>query len=430
MSLRCPSSASLLLYIWENLSLLSQHPCHSYVVKDFYASLLGLPKQNTYIIGGSSIRMAGSIVKVCNGVCCSDSYGPAYEINVNDRRSGLSAFLVIDNIARGPGKGGIRMVPDATKEEVRGLARAMTWKNALADIPFGGAKAAIVVDPHKANKESLLRGFAKQLSLIMGNLYIAGPDMYTGEREMAVLADELSFNVSTGKPSSMGGLPHELGSTGYGVAVATSTMLDSLGKDIEGMSVAIEGFGNVGTFTASYLHSMGARIVAVSDSKGAIYNKEGLDIPKLMEVKKKRRTVTAYKKGRVLPSTKLFEVSADIVIPGARPNAINEKNYKKVKAKYIVEAANIPIAHPIEKLLEKAGKLVLPDFLVNAGGVISSWAETRGYTKDEMFSIVENKIRNNTLDVMANRKAYTRDAAMKIARARVDDAMEKRGWLH
>ncbi len=362
-----------------------------------------------------------------------DRYGPEYVIEVYDEKTGVSGVLVIDNTARGPGKGGIRMVPDITTEEVMGLARAMTWKNALADIPFGGAKAGIKADGRSLSnkeKEAIMRAFAKKISMFTPSLYIAGPDMYVTEKEMAVFADVNGLNSCTGKPSSMGGLPHELGSTGFGVAWAAKTAVEELGESIEGMSVAIEGFGNVGTFTARFLSEMGAKIVAVSDSKGTIYNENGLDVNKLIEVKSKTRSVINYDNGRKMESKDLFSLNVDILIPGARPNVINESNWEYVKAKYIVEAANIPIPHDIEKKLEDKGKIVLPDFLVNAGGVISSWAETMGYSKDEMFSVVKSKIVNNKKDVISRRNEmkYTRDATMSIAKERVDDAMVKRGW--
>lgn len=360
-----------------------------------------------------------------------EEIGPEYVIDVRDPTVGLEGILVIDSTARGPGKGGIRMVPDLTLEEVKSLARTMTWKNALADLPFGGAKSGIKADGRALNKEEkarLIRAFARKLKAFVPELYVAGPDMYVGEEEMAVFADEAGFNSCTGKPLSMGGLPHELGSTGFGVAKATLEMLSFFNEDYVGKTVAIEGFGTVGMFTAKFLYEAGFRIVAVSDSKGMIYVKDGLDVKKLIEVKKKEGSVIYYEGGEVKASDELFYLDVDILVPGARPNVITEENFERVKAKYIVEAANIPIPVEVERKLEEKGKVVLPDLLVNAGGVISSWAELMGFSPKEMFKVVEEKITNNTSAVLESREefGFTRDAAMAIAKERVKDALEKR----
>lgn len=358
-----------------------------------------------------------------------DEWGPERVIEVYDQRSGMWGVTVIDNTARGVGKGGVRFVPDITTKEVFGLARAMTWKNALADIPFGGAKSGIRGDPKKVDKELFVRAFARRIKDVVPNLYIAGPDMNTTEKEMAIFADEIgTMLAATGKPSSMGGLPHELGSTGFGVFCSTLAAIDFKGLDMSGASVAIEGFGNVGTFTMKYLTEKGVKVVAVSDSKGTIYNEKGLDYEKLMEAKTNTGMVTAYKDGKVLTPQDLFRLPVDVLIPGARPGVITEENVNDVKAKIIVEAANIPIQYDVEKILMGRGVLVIPDFLANAGGVISSWCELRGYTEKEMFKIVEEKIVNNCELILRRMKNNdTRAVAMEIAMERVKDAMEKRG---
>ena len=258
-----------------------------------------------------------------------DEFGFERVIEVYDQKTQMQGVCVIHNTARGPGKGGIRMVPDVTVEEVMGLARAMTWKNAMADLPFGGAKSGIKADPRKltpGQKEMQMRAFARKIKEVVPEHYIAGPDMNTTEKEMAEFADEIgSPKACTGKPLSVGGLPHELGSTGFGVAIATRVAVEHSGKRLDGMSVAIEGFGNVGTFTMKFLTSWGAKVVAVSDSKGTIYNKDGLGYDDLMKVKAEKGTVTAAK-GDKLDAAKLFELPVDILIPGARPDVINKDN--------------------------------------------------------------------------------------------------------
>jgi len=349
-----------------------------------------------------------------------------------DHRTQTKGILVIDNTARGPGKGGIRIQPDVTIEEVFHLARAMTWKNAIAEIPFGGAKAGIVGNPEK-NKIDMVRAFADRIRSLVPREYIAGPDMNTGAPEMAAFASEIGdMRACTGKPKEIGGIPHELGSTGYGVAEATEVACKHAGIQLEGATVAIEGFGNVGTFTMKFLSEKGAKVVAVSDSQGCIYNEKGLDYGKLLNTKWRQKSVVKYKDGRVLPKEKLFGLDVDILIPGARPNAIHEGNMKSIKARMIVEAANIPIQPEVESKLHSRGILIVPDIVANAGGVISSYVEFIGGTDEDMFKLVREKIRRNVDLVLINarRDSLTpREAALALAKERVRKAMEYRGRI-
>ncbi|MBS3068833.1 Glu/Leu/Phe/Val dehydrogenase [Candidatus Micrarchaeota archaeon] len=359
-----------------------------------------------------------------------DEYGPERILEVYDPKTKMHGVLVVHNTARGPGKGGIRLVSDITTEEVMGLAQAMTWKNALADIPFGGAKAGIKADPKTVDKIALMRAFARKIRQLVPSVYIAGPDMNTTEKEMAAFADEIGdLKASTGKPSSIGGLPHELGSTGFGVAHSTRVALEHAKMPISGASVALEGFGNVGTFTMKHLEELGAKIVAVSDSKGTAFLASGFQYEKAMETKAKKGTITAYEGAKVLPAAELFTQQVDVLIPGARPNVITAQNVSQIKAKVIIEAANIPMTHEIEQQLAKKGILVVPDFVANAGGVISSYCEHIGTTPSQMFSIVKDKVVANTSLVLSSAKELrTRDAALHIAKQRVRDAMDVRGW--
>ncbi|MCK4319398.1 Glu/Leu/Phe/Val dehydrogenase [Candidatus Micrarchaeota archaeon] len=358
-----------------------------------------------------------------------DEWGPERIIEVYDPHTKMEGVVVIDNTAIGAGKGGIRMVPDLTVEEVMGLARAMTWKNAMAGIPFGGAKGGIRANPRdpNLNKQEIVKAFAKKIKEFVPDLYIAGPDMNMTEKEMAVIAEEAGTDSVTGKPASMGGLPHELGSTGFGVAVSTRVAVEFRGESLNGKTVAIEGFGNVGTFVMKFLTEWGAKVIAVSDSKGTIYNFNGLNYEVLMKTKKEKGTVTAYEDGEVKEGKALFEFDVDILVPGARPDVINPSNVDNIKARYVAEAANLPATHEMEKRLAEKGIVVLPDFVANAGGVISSYCETTSQTPEQMFRIVEEKITSNT-KVMLERaeNLETRTAALKIAQERVKEAMEKR----
>ena len=364
----------------------------------------------------------------------ADDWGPEKSIEVYDVKTGMKGFLVIDNTALGPGKGGIRMEPWVNEEEVFELARTMTWKNALAELPFGGAKSGIVADPKKMNKEKkveIVSAFSRALKPVCPSMYVAAPDMNMGEEEMTVFAKENGdMKACTGKPKEMGGIPHELGSTGFGVYHAALVAAEHMGLDINGATIAVEGFGNVGSFVSKFIIAKGAKLIATSDSKGCIYNKDGLDFEKLSEVKKDTGSVINYKPGNILKNGKLFELEVDILIPAAIPDVITKKNVNRVKAKIITEGSNIPIAHNVEKILQKKGVLIVPDFVANAGGVISSYVEYVGGTPEEMFNLVEQKITRNTKIVLDHAKMMeidTRTAGLQIAQERVKNAMEKKG---
>jgi len=360
----------------------------------------------------------------------ADEFGPEKIIEVYDPASGLKAVTVIDNTALGPGKGGIRMTPTVDVEEVFRLARTMTWKNSIAGLPFGGGKSGIIFDPkaHPEKKKQLMIAFGRALKNIAPKMYIAAPDVNTGEEEMRWLVEgNGSLKSTTGKPKDLGGLPHELGSTGFGVAHAAAIAARYKKLDLSELKFAIEGFGNVGTFAAKFLTEWGAKLVAASDSKGCIYNTGGIDFAKLSEVKKKSGSVINYP-GEKLSNEKIFELPVDVLIPAALPDVITPNNVNKVNARIVVAAGNIVMKEAEEERLHQRGILVIPDFVANAGGVISSYAEYRGYDEKKMFSLIEKKIKKNTRLVLrdAKNKGWSpRAAAMDIAKKRVKEAMKK-----
>jgi len=361
-----------------------------------------------------------------------DEFGPEKIIQTYDPKTGMRGILVIDSTVLGPGKGGIRMTPTVSVEEVFRLARTMTWKNALADLPFGGAKGGIIADPKnmtQEQKKAIIQAYARSLKEVCPSIYVAGPDVNTNEESMKWFAEAIGDEKAcTGKPKEMGGIPHELGSTGFGVAHATKVALKHTDIDINNATVAIEGFGNVGTFAMKFLSEWGAKIIAVSDSKGVIYDENGLRYDELMNVKQKTGSVVNYKKGKVLPNKDIFELKVDVLIPAALPDVINESNYKNVKAKIIVEGGNIVMSENIESKLYERGVLVVPDFVANSGGVISSWVEYIGKDDKYMFKVVEEKITKNVklvLEKSKKEKIKPRDAALKIAQDRIRKAMIK-----
>lgn len=371
-----------------------------------------------------------------------DSIGPEKILEVYDPSTGMRGFTVIDNTALGPAKGGIRMTPTVNIKEVFRLARAMTLKNSLAGLPFGGGKSGIVYnkDVDLIKKDLFIKSFARSLKNLVPSEYIAGPDINTTEKDMETFVKAHgNFNSATGKPldfckiingKKVCGLPHELGSTGLGVSYATQVALKHTGIPINGAKIAIEGFGNVGSFTFKNLEEAGARIVAISDSKGCLYNEEGLSFKEIEKIKSIKGTVTAGK-GRILPGHKLFELPVDVLIPGALPDVITRQNMNSIQSKIIVEAANIPIPLEVEEELSKR-ILIVPDFVANAGGVISSYVEYIGKDQKYMYKMVKDKITKNTqlvLDTAKKLSISPRDAANNIAKERVKKAMLKRDKL-
>lgn len=370
----------------------------------------------------------------------ADEWGPEKILHVYDSEVGMKGVLVIDNTILGPGKGGIRMLPTITTKEIFRLARTMTWKCALAELPFGGAKSGIVADPKQISEDrkmEIIQAFSRAVKPVCPKLYVAAPDINTGEKEMAVFARENgSMKACTGKPSRMCvkpgvkcGIPHEYGSTGFGIAQSTFRAADYLHLDIKGTTAAIEGFGNVGSFVAKYLTENGVKVVSVSDSQGCIYNAEGLEYEKLAKVKSETHSVTNYRPGKVLNNKDVFELPVDILIPAALPDVIREDNVDRVKAKMVIEAANIPISPKIEEILRKRGVLVVPDILANAGGVISSYAEYRGYNPKRMFKLVQRKIKRSikaVLEYAEEKDIGLRNAALHIAKERVRKARPSR----
>jgi glutamate dehydrogenase (NAD(P)+) len=357
---------------------------------------------------------------------CYDQFGPEKILSVYDSLSGMRGFVVIDNTVNGPGKGGIRMTPSVTIEEVSRLARAMTWKCALADLPFGGAKSGIVADDTQMSaerKREIIEAFARAIKIVAPASYIAAPDMNIGEQEIGwFVKANGSKKSATGKPAGLGGLPHELGSTGYGVFHATKVALQHARINIKGATVAIEGFGNVGWFAAKHLSEAGAKIIAVSDTRGVIYNPKGIDFNVLARVKKELGTVARYPKGTVQLPDAILTIKADVLITAAIPDLIKDSDVPHLKCRLIVEGSNIPMHHDTEELIHERKILVVPDIIANAGGVISSYVEHIGGSEKQMCKMVEEKITKNVKTVLMHAKKHKvspRQSALAIAKARV-----------
>ena len=358
----------------------------------------------------------------------ADTLGPEKVIEITDPKRGLRGLLVVDNTAAGPAIGGCRIAPDATAQECFRLARAMTLKNASAGLPHGGGKSIILEDPNMPAeaKEDLLRAFARAIGEIES--YIVGPDMGTNETAMAWMRDEIGRAV--GLPREIGGIPlDQIGATGLGLAAAAQAAEEVLGIRVEGARVAVQGFGAVGRWAARHLSERGAVIVAASDSHGGIYNPDGLDVDRLLAIKAEGKSVSSYVGGTVIGPEGPITSECDIMIPAARPDVIRVDNVDLIKARLVLQGANIPAVAGTEEHLHARGVHVVPDFIANAGGVICAAVEYRGGSQSDALSLIRDLVYGNTMEVLKRAEAeqtLPRTVALIIAEERVRKAMALR----
>jgi glutamate dehydrogenase/leucine dehydrogenase len=362
-----------------------------------------------------------------------DDFGPEKIVYIYEPRCGLRGIVVIDNSSIGPAIGGIRMTPTVNTQEVFRLARAMTWKNALAGIPHGGGKSGIIADPRTLTmerKETLIRQFARGIEAL--NQYIPGPDMGTDETAMAWVRDEIRRSV--GLSSVLGGIPlDQFGATGFGLAVCAEVAQHFADINLKGATVSIQGFGNVGRHAASYLThpKRGAVVVAATDIPGTVYNPDGLQIEKLISLVKAGRPITEYnEKGtQILARDEFVNIPVDIFVPAAQADVITETNAPLLNCKLMLQGANIPCTDAAERILHERGVICVPDFVANAGGVICGSVEYHGGTKSTAFQEIEEKLKENTAAVLEHArrtKSTPRAAALDLAQERVREAMSYR----
>lgn len=373
--------------------------------------------------------MSATAAAVLREVCATvDASGPEAVVLLRDPDSDVSAVVVVDNTACGPAIGGVRMALDVTVEEVARLARAMTLKNAAARLAHGGGKAGIVGDPlmPATEKQRVIRWFANAIRDL--HAYIPGPDMGTNEECMAWIRDEIGRSV--GLPAVLGGIPlDELGATAFGLAIAAEAAEAAGLVSLRGARVAIQGFGAVGTHTARFLGERGAAVVAVSDSHGGVQNPVGLDVSDLIEWKRSGQAVAAFTGGEPSAGDAVLTADCDILVPAARPDVVTVANVDDVKAKVVLEGANIPVTPEAEARLHERGVLCLPDWIVNAGGVICAAVEYAGGTRQQAFEVIDDRVRQNTASVIERSRSAAllpRTAAEEIARAAVSEAMSYR----
>ncbi len=359
----------------------------------------------------------------------------------------FTGYRVQHSITLGPAKGGIRFHPDVTIEEVKALAAWMTWKCAVAGVPFGGGKGAIICDPTKMSQrelEALTRRYTAEISDVIGpDKDVPAPDVNTNEQVMAWFMDTYSMRVGktetavvTGKPIAIGGSLGRREATVRGVMIVVREAARYLGFNAAGATVAVQGFGNVGSVSALLLSRLGSKVVAVTDWQGGVYNPKGLSIGNLLSWTQNHKSVVGFPEAEPLDGDKIFELDVDVLIPAALENQITSANAPKIKARIIAEGANGPTTPEAHQSLYDRGVFVIPDILANAGGVTTSyfeWVQNRhGYYWDE--TDVNNRLErwmveafNRVLATSLNYKTDLRTAAYVVAITRVAEATRLRG---
>ena len=359
----------------------------------------------------------------------------------------FTGYRVQYNITLGPAKGGIRYHPDVSLDEVTALAAWMTWKCAVAHIPFGGGKGGIICDPTRMSPrelEALTRRYVSEIVDLIGpEKDVPAPDVNTDAQVMAWVMDTYSMHVGhtqtavvTGKPVEMGGSLGRREATGRGVMIVTRESAKHLGLDVKGARIAVQGFGNVGSVSAQLLAGIGARIVAVTDWKGGVYNEAGLDVNAMLDYAKAHKSIDGFPGGQALTNEELFGLDVDVLIPAALENQVTIENAPSIKAKILVEGANGPTTPEAHQHLHERGVFVVPDILANAGGVTTSyfeWVQDRyGYfwELDEVNTRLEKKMIEAFDDVLQTSLKYKvdlRTAAYIVAIARVGGVTKMRG---
>jgi len=360
----------------------------------------------------------------------------------------FTGYRVQHDVARGPAKGGIRYHPDVDLDEVRALAMWMTWKSAVVNIPFGGAKGGVQCNPKGMSPheiENLTRRFTWEISFMLGpEQDIPAPDVYTNPQVMAWIMDTFSIlkgysvpGVVTGKPIELGGSLGRFEATGRGVVIASLEALKYLKKPVEGARTAIQGCGNVGGIAAKHFDRLGAKVIAISDSKGGLHNEKGLDVKRVLDCKSRYQCLICDKKQETeITNEELLELDCDILVPAALENQITEKNGPRIKARIIVEGANGPTTPGADEILNEKGVFIVPDILANAGGVTVSYFEWVQNLQELIWSeeeVLERLTRimqrsfREVLEISLSKKIPTRTAALVLGIGRVVEAIKLRG---
>jgi glutamate dehydrogenase (NAD(P)+) len=395
------------------------------------------------------VAQAGEILKLKKGLvdaisACEREVTISIPLHREDGIEVLTGYRVQHSSARGPRKGGIRFHQDVDIDEVRALASLMTWKTALIDVPFGGGKGGVTVDATKLTpleKEEVIRRWTRTLINVLGpNRDIPAPDLGTDAQTMAWLMDEFhrleGFQPAcvTGKPVGLFGAPGREEATGRGVAQIAAATLEQNGKKVEGATVAIQGFGNVGRYAALVCQELGMKVIAVSDVTGGVVDKKGIDIKAIFDVK----SLADVKSDERIGASEVLEIDCDVLIPAALGNVINDQNVDRIKARFIVEGANQPVMTSADAKLKANGIVVVPDILANSGGVMGSYFEWTqniqqfSWPKERFRSELDVRMSKAFVNVNETAKKYQvdlRGAAFIVSVGRVADAFSVRGSL-
>jgi len=395
------------------------------------------------------VAQAGEILRLKKGLvdaisACEREVTISIPLHKEDGIEVLTGYRVQHSSARGPRKGGIRFHQDVDIDEVRALASLMTWKTALIDVPFGGGKGGVAVDSTKLTslqKEEVIRRWTRTLINVLGpNRDIPAPDLGTDAQTMAWLMDEFhrieGFQPAcvTGKPVGLFGAPGREEATGRGVAQIAAATLEQNGKKVEGATVAIQGFGNVGRYAALVCQELGMKVIAISDVTGGVVDKKGIDIKAIFDVK----SLADVKSDERIGSSEVLEIDCDVLIPAALGNVINDQNVDRIKARFIVEGANQPVMASADAKLKANGIVVVPDILANSGGVMGSYFEWTqniqqfSWPKERFRSELDVRMSKAFVNVNETAKKYNvdlRGAAFIVSVGRVADAFSVRGSL-
>ncbi len=419
------------------------------------ATMIEEKRENPFEIAQQQFDIAADILNLDNGMrqilrVPQRELTVRFPVTMDDGSVRVfTGYRVQHNITRGPAKGGIRYHPAVDIDEVRALAMWMTWKCALVNIPYGGAKGGIIVDPKELSireLEHMTRRFASEISLLIGpEKDIPAPDVGTNAQVMAWIMDTISMHrgytvpaVVTGKPIDVFGSLGRADATGRGVSIVAREAAKHIGLAFNTARVVVQGFGNVGSASASLINKMGGRIVAVSDVSGGYYSPNGLDIPAMMKYAAQNKSLAGYKQSglELVSNAELLELECDILVPAALENQITAANAHRIKARVIVEGANGPTTPVADEILYDRGVFVVPDILANAGGVTVSYFEwVQGlqeffWSEEEINERLERIMMrsfSSVLEIALNHRVPLRTAAYMVAVKRVADATLIRG---
>ena len=410
-------------------------------------------RENPYEIAKSQLRKVADTFAIDPNLVnvlqeCKKALVVSVPVSMDDGRTQVfQGYRVTHNVARGPSKGGIRYHPDVTLDEVKALAMWMTWKCALSGIPFGGAKGGVVCNPKTMSEGELQRMTRRFTSEIINEIGpekdIPAPDVGTDGRVMAWIFDTYSMNkghsvlgVVTGKPLTIGGSLGREEATARGALYCVREAVRKRQMSLQGTTVAVQGFGNVGSYLAKFLAEDGATVIAVSDSTSGLYNQNGIDVQAAIAHKRETRSLTGFRGAEPITNEELLLLECDVLAPCALEQVITVENADKVKAKIIVEGANGPVTPAADEILEEKGILVLPDILANAGGVVVSYFEWVQGLQEYFWKEAEVNAKlndivtrafNETWSTMESRDVSMRLAAYGLAVQRVAEATVTRG---